>query len=112
MAETKRLFSREYKLAALRWNQAHPGDVRTPLPFLLTDDTIYQRAPSVVLGTVDKLAMIGQHPNTITSVLGMFGTARWMAADGHLFSPRSSDKLEAGPEEGGFPCQQSIPAMV
>lgn len=84
------------------WNEAHPGETRTPLPFLLTDDTIYQRAPSVVLGTVDKLAMIGQHPNTITSVLGMFGTARWIAPDGHLFSPRTSDQLEAGPEEEGF----------
>ncbi len=88
--------------ASCAWNKAHPGEVRTPLPFLLTDDTIYQRAPSVVLGTVDKLAMIGQHPNTITSVLGMFGTARWVAADGHLFSPRTSGPLEAGPEEEGY----------
>ncbi len=84
------------------WNKAHPGDVRTPLPFLLTDDTIYQRAPSVVLGTVDKLAMIGQHPNTITNVLGMFGTARWVAGDGHLFSPRTSELLEDGPEDHEF----------
>jgi hypothetical protein len=84
------------------WNKAHPGEVRTPLPFLLTDDTIYQRAPSVVLGTVDKLAMIGQHPNTITNVLGMFGTARWMASDGHLFSPRPADQLASGPDNEGY----------
>lgn len=90
------------------WNKAHPGEIKTPLPFLLTDDTIYQRAPSVVLGTVDKLAMIGQHPNTITNVLGMFGTARWIAPDGHLFSPRSTDQLDSGPENEG--CEPVFPA--
>jgi hypothetical protein len=43
---------------------------------LLTDDTIYARAPSVVLGTIDKMAMLGQHTATIRQLLGMFGLAR------------------------------------
>jgi hypothetical protein len=77
------------------WNKAHEGF--EPLPFLLTDDTIYQRAPAVVLGTVDKLAMLGQHTNTITNVLGMFGLARWIGPTGHFQSPRRSEDLEAGP---------------
>ncbi|AFE05821.1 helicase domain-containing protein [Corallococcus coralloides DSM 2259] len=79
------------------WNKAHPGTPRTELPFLLTDDTIYHRAPSVILGTVDKLALIGQRSETITRVLGMFGLARWITQDGHLHSPRKREELRNGP---------------
>ncbi|MDX2275451.1 MAG: DEAD/DEAH box helicase family protein [Hyphomonadaceae bacterium] len=68
------------------WNRAHGR--QEPLPFLLTDDTIYSRAPAIVLGTVDKLAMLGQHTSTIRQILGMFGLARGIGASGHLFSPR------------------------
>src|SRR3546814_6716206 len=58
--------------ASCDWNLAHAAaPIRTPLPFLLTDDTIYQRAPSVILGTIDKLALIGQHDRTINAILGM-----------------------------------------
>ncbi|MGH6877947.1 MAG: hypothetical protein ACREHV_11315, partial [Rhizomicrobium sp.] len=65
--------------ATCDWNRLNPAAPhRVPLPFLLTDDTIYQRAPSVVLGTIDKLALIGQHDRTINAIAGMFGAARYM----------------------------------
>lgn len=83
------------------WNIVHQGPVPAPLPFLFTDDTIYQRAPSVILGTIDKLAMLGQSPGTIANVHGMFGTARWIGPKGHLTSPRSGDDLRVGPEAQG-----------
>lgn len=75
------------------WNDAHKS--RTPLPFLLTDDAVYQRAPCVVLGTVDKMAMLGQSTETISQLLGMFGLARWIGPTGHLHAPRG-DRLRAG----------------
>ncbi|SFD47317.1 Helicase conserved C-terminal domain-containing protein [Bosea sp. CRIB-10] len=83
-----------------RWNQAH-GQL-TPLPFLLTDDTIYARAPSVLLGTVDKLAMLGQDTNTVAKVVGMFGLARWVGPTGHLDTPRRTDNLRDGPGATGY----------
>ena len=84
------------------WNQANPPNPhRVPLPFLLTDDTIYQRAPSVVLGTVDKLALIGQHDRTINAVVGMFGCARFMDPDSrHLFVPRGERALARAVDDG------------
>ncbi|MCF3638861.1 helicase [Rhizobium sp. TRM95111] len=85
--------------ASCPWNDAH--GIVTPLPFLLTDDTIYQRAPAIVLGTVDKLAMLGQNTSTITNVLGMFGLARWKSPEGHLSSPSDIRKLQAGPDAAG-----------
>lgn len=46
-----------------------------PLPFYIVDEDIYHKAPSVLLGTVDKLAVIGQSYRTIRHVLNMFGFA-------------------------------------
>ena len=72
-----------------------------PLPFLLTDDTIYQRAPAVILGTIDKLALIGQHDRTINHVVGMFGTARFMNPENrHFHVPRGSRALTRAADEG------------
>ncbi|MFN3523355.1 MAG: DEAD/DEAH box helicase family protein [Phenylobacterium sp.] len=88
------------------WNRHHGGI--HPLPFLLTDDTIYERAPSIVLGTVDKLAMLGQHTNTVSRVLGMFGLARWVDPSGHLFVERRTEQLNEGPEAAG--CLPVFPA--
>ncbi|ODU20402.1 MAG: hypothetical protein ABS87_10100 [Sphingomonas sp. SCN 67-18] len=84
------------------WNLAHPAaPTRTPLPFLLTDDTIYQRAPSVILGTIDKLALIGQHDRTINAIVGMFGAARYRdPTSGHLFMPRTGPQLERAEDDG------------
>ena len=77
------------------WNRENPPSPhRVPLPFLLTDDTIYQRAPSVVLGTIDKLALIGQHDRTINAIVGMLGVARFMDPDNrHLHMPRGARAL-------------------
>ncbi|WLA69214.1 DEAD/DEAH box helicase family protein [Bradyrhizobium diazoefficiens] len=64
--------------AQCEWNvetrdrQARPE----PLPFLLIDTDIYRAAPSVLLGTIDKLALLGQNVSTIDRVAGMFGMAR------------------------------------
>lgn len=87
--------------ATCAWNGAGGSANREPLPFLLSDDTVYQRAPSVIVGTIDKLALLGQHMGTILKFLGMFGLARWILPSGHLFVPRSSDALSAGPEAAG-----------
>ena len=84
------------------WNAANPPEPhRVPLPFILTDDTIYQRAPSVVLGTIDKLALIGQHDRTINAIAGMFGTARYMDPQSrHLFTPRGTRALAQAEDDG------------
>ena len=72
-----------YRLALLclnktcQWNTQTADQGFEPLPFLLVDEDIYARAPAVVLGTIDKLALIGQYHSTISSVFGMFGLGRW-----------------------------------
>jgi hypothetical protein len=59
-----------------------------PLPFYIVDEDIYDLAPSVVLGTVDKLALIGHSPRTIKKILGMMGCAIWQRkSDGRLVVP-------------------------
>jgi len=85
--------------ATCEWNRVHGGIA--PLPFLLTDDTIYQRAPAILLGTVDKLAMLGQSTRTITDILGMFGLARWVGPDGHFENPIEQKELSNGPSRSG-----------
>lgn len=84
------------------WNAAYPPTPnRVPLPFLLTDDTIYQRAPSVVLGTIDKLALIGQHDRTINAIVGMLGAARYVdPASGHFSMPRGQRQLHQAHDLG------------
>ena len=45
------------------WNRSFPGPHGTePLPFLLADSDIFRRAPAILLGTIDKLALLA--PNT------------------------------------------------
>ena len=83
------------------WNRYGGGRGRMPLPFLLSDDTIYQRAPAVVVGTIDKLAMLGQDMRTISRVFGMFGLARWILPNGHLLVPRKREELTDGPSAHG-----------
>ena len=90
------------------WNKEHGG--RHPLPFLLTDDAIYARAPSIVLGTVDKLAMLGQHTATISKVLGMFGLARRIDKWGNLDTPRREDDLRRDPAE--LECSNVFPSYA
>lgn len=92
--------------ARCEWNEAH-GPLH-PLPFLLTDDAIYARAPAIVLGTVDKMAMLGQSTSTISNVFGMFGVARWIDRHGNFDTPRKSEILAEGPEAND--CEPVFPA--
>lgn len=57
------------------WNSRFDVAQTAPLPFLIVDEDIYEKAPAVILGTIDKLALIGQQPSTIRRVAGMFGLA-------------------------------------
>lgn len=84
---------------ACDWNAAHRAASRpVPLPFLLTDSDIYRHAPSVLLGTIDKLALIGQNTHTIDDIAGMLGMAR--AVEGGeprlLANPTGQDLASVG----------------
>jgi hypothetical protein len=87
---------------ACDWNRENPPTPhRVALPFLLTDDTIYQRAPAVVLGTIDKLALIGQHDRTINAIVGMLGVARFMDPQNrHFHMPRGARSLAPAQDKG------------
>ncbi len=81
------------------------------LPFYIVDEDIYDLAPSVLLGTVDKLALIGHSSRTIRRVYGMFGAAPWVnPKNGRLHVPANKD-LSAGPGskglEGVYPAYQN-----
>lgn len=77
----------------------------TPLPFYIVDDDIYELAPTVLLGTVDKLALLGQSQRTIRRFLGMFGLAPgYKSATGRLYLPdhRALGELSMPPEQRPF----------
>ena len=83
----------------------------SPLPLFVVDEDIYDLAPSVLLGTVDKLALIGHSSRTIRRIYGMFGAAPWVKpANGRLYIPDSKE-LAAGPKskgmEGVYPAYKS-----
>jgi len=83
-----------------------------PLPFYIVDEDIYDLAPSVLLGTVDKLALIGHSSRTIRRIYAMFGAAPWFKpANGRLYVPTENRELAAGPAargmEGVYPAYQS-----
>ncbi|HZR03085.1 MAG TPA: helicase-related protein [Burkholderiales bacterium] len=72
------------------WNKAHPNP--TALPVYIVDEDIYDLAPSVLLGTVDKLSAIGQSQGTIRKFFGMFGFAPWWEpATDRLHVPLAKD---------------------
>lgn len=75
---------------ACPWNRSR--DKPRALPFYVVDEDIYDLAPSVLLGTVDKLSAIGQSQGTIRKFFGMFGFAPWFepAAD-RLHVPQERD---------------------
>lgn len=86
-------------LSACAWGKKYP--VRRALPFYIVDEDIYEIAPSVLLGTVDKLAVIGQSFKTIRRVFGMFGMAPYRdPATGHLRTPISKTDWESAAGEG------------
>src|SRR5699024_2328472 len=66
---------------------SHGAEPYKVLPFYICDEDIYDKAPSVLLGTVDKLALIGHSESTIKRVFSMFGLAGWRDDKGHLVAP-------------------------
>lgn len=73
----------------------------TPLPFYIVDEDIYDLAPSVLLGTVDKLAAIGQSQGTIRKFFGMFGFAPLVEANSErLFVPMKPKDWDGHPGAG------------
>ena len=82
------------------WNLETRGENghRVPLPFLLIDTDIYRAAPSVLLGTIDKLALLGQNIATIDRVAGMFGMARYVQG-----GPMGGLHMASGQQNGEVP---------
>jgi len=78
------------------------------LPLLLIDRDIYRHAPSILLGVIDKLALIGQHPATINRVMGMFGFARWRERRGGALVIPSRKMLKDGAAANN--CEEIAPA--
>lgn len=73
----------------------------TPLPFYIVDEDIYDLAPSVLLGTVDKLAAIGQSQGTIRKFFGMFGLAPLVEIDSErLYVPMKAKDWDGHPGTG------------
>lgn len=88
-----------------QWNKTTDS---SPLPFLIVDRDIYRHAPAILLGVIDKLALIGQHPATINRVMGMFGLARWQEQDTGRFVNPSRKMLKEGPTANA--CESLAPA--
>jgi len=86
------------------WNRAHRtarDGAPIPLPFWVADTDIYRRAPSVLLGTIDKLALLGQNTSTISKIAGMFGLARWReGGDLGTFETPPASEASATPPAG------------
>lgn len=76
----------------------------TPLPFYIVDEDIYDLAPSVLLGTVDKLAAIGQSQGTIRKFFGMFGFAPLVKTGSkRLYVPMKVKEWDGHPGTGTSP---------
>ncbi|MDA3807058.1 MAG: DEAD/DEAH box helicase [Thiomicrorhabdus sp.] len=91
-------------LAECSWNQHHAGVMTEPLPFYIVDEDIYETAPSVVLGTIDKLALLGQHPSTIRRFFRMFGLSPSRNnSNDHLIPFNTPQDLQNCPGEKLYP---------
>lgn len=85
--------------AKCSWNRRFKEP--TPLPFYIVDEDIYDLAPSVLLGTVDKLAAIGQSQGTIRKFFGMFGFAPLIETGAErLFIPLKAKDWDGHPGTG------------
>lgn len=81
------------------WNARYAKP--TPLPFYIIDEDIYDLAPSVLLGTVDKLAAIGQSQGTIRKFFGMFGFAPLVeTGSDRLYVPMKPKEWDGHPGAG------------
>ncbi|MEW8073532.1 MAG: DEAD/DEAH box helicase [Candidatus Thiodiazotropha sp.] len=74
------------------WMKFFPANSPEPLPFYIVDEDIYDKAPSVLLGTIDKLALLGHHPSTIRKFMGMFGGASLYNPDTDCFTSTRLDE--------------------
>lgn len=82
--------------AVCSWNSRF--EKPTPLPFYVVDQDIYALAPSVLLGTIDKLAAIGQSQGTIRKFFGMFGFAPLIESDSErLYVPMRFKEWDGHP---------------
>jgi hypothetical protein len=81
---------------------ASNGPTWQPLPFYICDDDIYDLAPSVLLGTVDKLALIGHSAPTIRRIMGMFGMAPWLDPATNRIRIPSHKDMRNGPAPKGM----------
>lgn len=81
------------------WNKRFTA--ATPLPFYVVDEDIYALAPSVLLGTVDKLAAIGQSQGTIRKFFSMFGFAPLIQnGSERLYVPMKQKEWDGHPGAG------------
>ncbi len=70
----------------------------TPLPFYIVDEDIYCLAPSVLLGTIDKLAALGHTQSTIRKFFGIFGFAPLILNDSdRLHTPNQLKQWDGHP---------------
>lgn len=90
------------------WQEFHIGTGVEPLPFYIVDDDIYDKAPSVFLGTIDKLALLGHHPSTIRRFMGALGGASFLDCEtGSLFSRRLEELQKSPSMKKVFPFFES-----
>ena len=76
----------------------------TPLPFYVVDEDIYDLAPSVLLGTVDKLSALGQSQGTIRKFFGMFGFAPLLEnGSDRLYIPMKAKEWDDHPGPASSP---------
>lgn len=81
------------------WNRRF--ETPTPLPFYVVDQDIYDLAPSVLLGTVDKLSALGQSQGTIRKFFGIFGFAPLIEnGTNRLFIPTNAKGWDGEPGTG------------
>lgn len=73
----------------------------TPLPFYVVDEDIYDLAPAVLLGTVDKLSALGQSQGTIRKFFGIFGFAPLIESGSErLYIPLKAKDWDGQPGTG------------
>ncbi|WKE65785.1 helicase-related protein [Gallaecimonas kandeliae] len=94
---------------------SHCGTPYKALPFYICDEDIYAFAPSVLLGTVDKLALIGQSTRTIRHLFSMFGAAATRdSSTGRLAPPQIQNPgpQSAAGEDENYPLAPAYPSGV
>lgn len=105
-------YSSAIEVAIVCFNSECIWNLRTssePLPFLIIDRDIYRHAPSVILGVIDKLALIGQSPTTISRVMSMFGSAHWIERGTDRLKMPTVHELKEG--AAAHNCEEVSPAF-